>query len=92
MMPDTDWLDRSIQEGDVACFSESGILDRTFIGYSGYGVVFKARLKDSGLYVALKTLISSSISYDEKLYKRFVEEVINLFHRCVIIYRMPHIN
>ncbi|CAG8506636.1 1808_t:CDS:2 [Paraglomus occultum] len=83
-MPDNGhkgWLDRSIKEGNIKCISEDDILDRTFIGYSGYGVVFKAKLKaklkDTGMYIALKTLISSSINYDEKLYKRFVEELKN---------------
>jgi len=69
-----EWLAKSIQEGFIKHYSEDDIIDRTPIGHGGYAVVYKARIKHSGILVAMKTLYQ--YGNEDKLYKQFVKEVI----------------
>ena len=71
-----EWLAKSIQEGFAKRYSEDDILDRTLLGHGGYGVVYKAKIKHSGILVAMKTLFLNRYGCEEKLYKQFVKEVV----------------
>ena len=77
-----EWLETSIQEGSIYCCPESDIIDRQLIGHGGYGVVFKATIKQkrfakailgkdrnilSDMTVAVKSLFLISHSYVRKL-------------------------
>jgi len=69
-----EWLAKSIQEGFIKHYSEDDIIDRTPIGHGGYGVVYKSRIKHSGILVAMKTLYQYGC--EDELYKQFVKEVV----------------
>ena len=71
-----EWLTKSIQEGFIKHYSEDDILNRTLVGYGGYGVVYKARIKHSGILVAMKTLFLNRYGCEDELYKQFVKEVV----------------
>ena len=70
------WLDKSIQEGSINCYSESNIiLDPTPIAHDGYGVIHKGMIKHCTKSVAIKILVRHRQDYEEKLYEEFVKEV-----------------
>jgi len=71
-----EWLAKSIQEGFIKHYSNDDILDRTLLGHGGYGVVYKAKIKHSGILVAMKTLFINRYGCEDELYKQFVKEVI----------------
>ena len=75
---DRKWLDRIIEDEIVKRYSENDILSRTLIGHSGFGVVYKAKLKHTGIPVAMKTLPLSAYADEQELYKKFVKEVCGL--------------
>jgi len=70
-----EWLDKSIEEGFIRCYSESDILDRKILGRGGYGLVYKATLNHTGIAIAMKTLIPGNNESDEETYSEFVNEV-----------------
>ena len=71
-----EWLKKSIEEGLIECCSYNDIiLDHMPIGHGGYGVVHKAKMKHSGITVAMKTLFQERYGYEKELYKEFVREV-----------------
>ena len=70
----SEWLAKSIQEGFIKHYSEDDIIDRTPIGHGGYAVVYKARIKHSGILVAMKTLYQDGC--EDELHKQFVKEVV----------------
>ena len=80
-----EWLTRSIQEGFIKHYSDDDILDRTLLGHGGYGVVYKAKIKHSGISVAMKTLFLNQYGCEEDLYKQFVKEVVNSTYRRYLI-------
>jgi len=70
------WLDKSIQEGSIDCYSESNIiLDPTPIAHDGYGVIHKGIIKHCTKSVAINILVQRRQDYEEKLYEEFVKEV-----------------
>ena len=71
-----EWLAKSIQEGFIKQYSEDDLLDRTLLGHGGYGVVYKARIRHSGILVAMKTLFLNRYGCEDELYKQFVKEVV----------------
>ena len=72
-------LDKATEDGMVKCYSESEIVNRKIIGRGGFGIVYKAKLKHTGVTVAMKMLMLDVYSNEQELYKKFVKEV------CVII-------
>ena len=70
-----EWLAKSVGEGSITQYSEEDLLERTLLGHGGYGVVFKAKIKQSGVPVAMKTLFLNRYGCEEELYKKFVKEV-----------------
>ena len=76
---DKEWLVKSVQEGRIEQYSEDDILDRILLGRGGYGVVFKGKMKCSGISVAMKTLFLNRSGREEELYKKFTKEVLNCF-------------
>ena len=78
-----EWLAKSIQEGFIKHYSEDDIVDRTLLGHGGYGVVYKAQIKHSGILVAMKTLFLNRYGCEDELYKQFVKEVV-IYHRYLI--------
>ena len=86
-----EWLAKSIQEGFIKHYSEDDILDRTLIGHGGYGVVYKARIKHSGILVAMKTLFINRHECEDELYKEFVKEVvISYYYHYLVNYLHIH--
>jgi len=72
-----EWIDKNIQEGFIHCYSEGDIkVGRTPIATGAYVVVYKATMKRTGMPVAMKTLVRRPDECDEKLYKKFVKEVV----------------
>ena len=72
-----EWIERSIEEGSIRCYSENDIkVGRIPIATGAYGAVFKATLKHNRMPVAMKTLVQRLGECEEKLYKKFVKEVI----------------
>jgi len=69
------WLDTSIREELIRCYSESDILERKIIGHGGSGVVYKTRLKHPQIQVAMKTLFLNQYGCEEEHYKQLVKEV-----------------
>ena len=72
-------LAKSVQEGLIKQYSEDDILDRTLLGRDGFGVVYKARIKHSGILVAMKTLFLNRYGCEDELYKQFVKEVVTTY-------------
>ena len=72
---DKKWLDRIIEDGMVRCYSESDVLNRTLVGHGGFGIVYKAKLKHTGMAVAMKMLSLGAYTDEQELYKKFVKEV-----------------
>ena len=68
---DKEWLAKSVQEGLIKQYSEDDIPipDRTLLGHGGYGVVYKAKIKQFGVSVTMKTLFLNRYGYEEELYK-----------------------
>jgi len=56
-------------------YKDEDILDREIIGSGGFGVVYKGRIRQSGLVVALKFLAPRDDDTDSELYEAFVQEV-----------------
>ncbi|CAG8503710.1 4872_t:CDS:2 [Paraglomus occultum] len=74
-MPNKEWLANSVKEGFIEQYLEEDLLDRTLLGHGGYGVVYKAKIKQSGVSVAIKPLFLNRYGREEELYKKFVKEV-----------------
>ena len=72
---DKKWLDRIIEDGMVRCYSENDVLGRTLVGHGGFGIVYRAKLKHTGMTVAMKMLSLGAYTDEEELYKKFVKEV-----------------
>jgi len=72
---DKKWLDRIIEDGMVRCYSENDVLSRTLVGHGGFGIVYRAKLKHTGMTVAMKMLSLGAYTDEEELYKKFVKEV-----------------
>ena len=72
-----EWIDKSIQEGFIHCYSERDIkVGRIPIATGSYGAVFKATMKGTGMPVAIKTLVRRSGECEEKLSKKLAKEVV----------------
>src|SRR5436305_8448932 len=68
-------LDKVTEDGMVKCYSESEILNRKIVGRGGFGVVYKAKLKHTGVTIAMKMLMLDVYSDEQELYKKFINEV-----------------
>ena len=79
---DKEWLAKSVQEGFIKQYSEDDIVDRTLLSRGGYGVVHKAKIRQSGVSVAMKTLFLNRCGCEE-LYNKFIKEVLN----CILLLR-----
>ncbi|CAG8606793.1 1048_t:CDS:2, partial [Paraglomus occultum] len=53
---------------------DEDILDRVIIGHGGFGVVYKGKIRQSELVVALKVLVPRNDNTDSELYEAFVQE------------------
>ena len=80
-----EWLAKSVGEGFITQYSEEDLLERTLLGHGGYGVVFKAKIKQSGVPVAMKTLFLNRYGCEEELYKKFVKEVATVNYLFIIL-------
>ena len=93
------WLEASIQEGSIYCCPENDIkLDFPYIGLGGFGVVYKATIKQEngitttisskrhnifpGMTVAVKILHLAKPEACEDLHHRLVKEVAITFHNA----------
>jgi hypothetical protein len=70
-----EWFDRTVSGGAMKCYSDDDIIDRVVIGRGGYGLIYKAKVKHSGITVALKTLFDNNYVQEEELYGDFQREV-----------------
>ena len=70
-----EWLALSIEEGFIRQYAENDLIDRTLLGHNEYGVVYKAKIRQSRVPVAMKTLFLNRYGCEEELYKQFVKEV-----------------
>ena len=68
-------LDKATEDGLVKHYSESEIVNRKVIGRGGFGIVYKAKLKHTGVTVAMKMLMLDVYSNERELYEKFVNEV-----------------
>ena len=59
-------LDKITEDGMVKCYSESEILNRKIVGRGGFGVVYKAMLKHTGVTVAMKMLMLDVYSDEQE--------------------------
>jgi len=77
-----EWLDKSVKEGVIKCFSESDILDQSVIGCGGYGTVYKAKMRHTETPIIMKTLLSNGHGCEEDMLKDLVTEVrtLSLFY------------
>ena len=76
-------LDKVTDDGMVKCYSESEILNREIVGRGGFGVVYKAKLKHTGVIVAMKELLQYVYDNEQELYKKFVNEVCGFCCCCL---------
>ena len=83
MNMDKKWLDKICEDGIIKCYLESEILNRTFVGHGGFGVVYKAQLKYNDITVAMKMLSLNAYSDEQELYKKFVNEVCGYYCCCL---------
>ena len=81
---DKKWLDRIVEDGVIKCYTENEILEQTFVGHGGFGIVYKARMKHSGITVAMKTLSLGAYTSEEELYRKFTKEVSRLYTLTLI--------
>ena len=81
---DKEWLAKTVSDGAIKCYSDEDIIDRTVIGRGGYGLVYKAKVRHSGISIAMKTLFINNYDQEEELYSDFVREV--RFERFTISY------
>ena len=79
MSSNFEWLERSIEDKYIRYYREEDLLHRSIIGIGGFGVVYKATVKQSGNIVALKLLLRNNRRPEEEFYNQFVKEVGNLF-------------
>ena len=70
-----EWIDRSVEEGYIRCYSGSDIKVGRPIATGSYGVVSKATMTHTGIPVAMKTLVWRPDECEERLYKKFAKEV-----------------
>ena len=77
-----EWLDKSVKEGTIKCYSESDILDQSVIGCGGYGTVYKAKMRHTETPIIMKTLLSNGHGCEEDMLKDLVTEVrtLSLFY------------
>ena len=80
-----EWLDKSVKEGVIKCFSESDILDQSVIGCGGYGTVYKAKLRHTETPIIMKILLSNGYDCEKDMFKDLVTEVcmLSLFY-CLL--------
>ena len=70
-----EWLAKNLQNESIRFYSFDDFINTRCIGYGGYGIVFKARVKTSGIAVAYKFLDWEHYQDDETMMKDFVKEV-----------------
>ena len=88
-----EWIDKSVEEGSIRCYSESDItIGHIPIAGGAYGVVYKATMKRNKMAVAIKTLFPDVHGREEKFYRKFVKEVVYsrsfliLLATCIQVY------
>src|SRR5438128_11659545 len=73
------WLERSIQDGYIRYYLEEDLLQRSIVGIGGFGVVSKAKVRQSGDTVAVKLLLRNRTKSEDEFYEQFVKEVRSRF-------------
>src|SRR5438128_989116 len=66
-----EWLERNIADESIRFYAFDDLIDSVYVGSGGYGVVFRAKVKSSGVTVAYKFLHS----YEHAMFDDFVKEV-----------------
>ena len=69
-----EWLETSIEDGYIRYYLEGDLLNPSIIGTGGFGVVYKATVRQSGNIVAIKSLLRNR-GKSEDFYNVFVKEV-----------------
>ena len=68
-----DWLDKTVEDGAIKCYSDDDITERVPVKHNEYVMEHKAVVKNSGLPVMMKTLSFHNRKVDR--YKDLVREV-----------------
>ena len=72
MISAKEWMKKNIEEENVRFYPFDDFIDTVYNGLGGYGVVFKAKVKASGIIVAYKILHSY---HEGAMFEDFVKEV-----------------
>jgi len=85
-----EWIDKSVEEGSIRCYSENNItMGHMPIAGGAYGVVYKAMMKHNKITVAIKTLFQDPHGCEEKFYR--IKEVVFLTFSNFVMYNYLHI-
>ena len=52
-----EWIAKRVREGFIKQYSDDDLIERTLFGHGGYGAIYKAKIKHSGIPVTMKALL-----------------------------------
>ncbi|GBB97330.1 hypothetical protein RclHR1_02970005 [Rhizophagus clarus] len=73
-----EWIDAKIKDGNIYYVEYNEFSDVRKIGKGGFGIIESAYWENSGIKIALKTLINNNSSVDENSMDEFVKELKNI--------------